>query len=156
MGTRGQRPTRARGPALWSKCGRLPRSLRTAYSTGPAAEGKPLAVRKIKTAPAVAVRSRTQTGDPRANEIRTSPGDGPVLCILQIGTELSAPVFCPLTEPVTYRTTMASTATGPGPRLTMLMVCFPEVRPVTSQTTCWAWRVPVVDRSAVARVWPSI
>ena len=43
-----------------------------------------------------------------------------------------------------------------GRDLTMLMACFPVVDPVTSHTTCWAWRVPVVDRSAVARLWPSI
>jgi len=57
---------------------------------------------------------------------------------------------------INHRTTKASTATGPGPRLTMAMVCLPEVRPFTSHTTCCAWRAPVVDKSAVARVWPSI
>ena len=55
-----------------------------------------------------------------------------------------------------YLTTMASTATGPGPRLMMLMVCCPEVRPLASDTICWAWRAPVAARSAVAVICPSI
>lgn len=56
----------------------------------------------------------------------------------------------------THRTTRASTATGPGPLLTIAMECLFAVRPVTLHAICWASRVPAVDRSAVARVWPSI
>lgn len=33
-------------------------------------------------------------------------------------------------------TTRASRATGPGPLLTIEMVCLPEIRPVISQTFC--------------------
>jgi len=55
-----------------------------------------------------------------------------------------------------YWGTIASTATGPGPRLMMLMVCLPEAMPVTWATICCACRGPVLDRSAIALDWPSI
>lgn len=54
------------------------------------------------------------------------------------------------------RTFKASTATGPGPRCMMLMKCLPGLRPVTWHTVCCGCRSRVEDRSAVARVSPSI